>query len=56
MGHNKWFVACLLCLIASAIPGGMGLMWGVVICGLCAGGCFIKWMYEEEKYQNRVDK
>lgn len=56
MGHNKWFVACLLCLVASAIPGGMGLMWGVVICVLCAGGCFIKWMYEEEKYQNRVDK
>ena len=56
MGHNKWFVACLICIVASAISGGMEIMSGVVLCIVCAGGCFIKWMYEEEKYQNRVDK
>ena len=56
MKHNKWFVACLICLVATAIPGGMNIMWGVLACVGCAGGCFLKWMYEEDKYQKRVDK
>ena len=51
MGHNKWMIACLGCLVTCAIPGGMGIMLGVGLCVICAGGCFAKWLYEEDKYQ-----
>ena len=51
MGHNKWMIGCLGCLVACAIPGGMGIMLGVGLCVICAGGCFAKWLYEEDKYQ-----
>lgn len=51
MKHNKWFVRCLGCLVACAIPGGLGMMVGVLVCVICAGGCFAKWLYEEDKYQ-----
>ena len=51
MGHNKWMVACLGCLVASAIPGGLGMMLGVLACVVCAGGCFAKWLVEEDKVQ-----
>lgn len=51
MGHNKWMVACLGFLVISAIPGGMGMMLGVLVCIACAGGCFSKWLAEEGKYQ-----
>ena len=51
MGHNKWAVASLGCLVISAIPGGLGMMLGVLICVACAGGCFAKWLVEEDKYQ-----
>ena len=51
MSHNKWFVGCLGCLMISAIPGGWGSMSGVLICIVCAGVCFAKWMVEEDKYQ-----
>ena len=51
MGHNKWAVASLGCLVASAIPGGLGMMLGVLACVACAGGCFAKWLVEEDKYQ-----
>ena len=51
MGHNKWMIGCLGCLVACAIPGGMGMMLGVGLCVICAGGCFAKWLYEEDKYQ-----
>ena len=68
MGHNKWFVGCLECLMACAIPGGFRIMLGVLVCVICASGCFAKWLVEEDKYQraehekylenlkNRVDK
>lgn len=51
MGHNKWMVACLGCLMVCAIPGGLGMMLGVLACVACAGGCFAKWLVEEDKYQ-----
>lgn len=51
MGHNKWMIACLGCLVACAIPGGLGIMLGVLGCVVCAGGCFLKWVIEEDKYQ-----
>lgn len=51
MGHNKWFVGCLGFLTACAIPGGLGMMLGVLTCVACAGGCFAKWLVEEDKYQ-----
>jgi hypothetical protein len=51
MGHNKWFVGCLGCLVACAIPGGLGMVLGVLVCVACAGGCFWKWLNEEDKYQ-----
>ena len=51
MGHNKWMIACLGCLVACAAPGGLGVMWGVLACVACAGGCFAKWLFEEDKYE-----
>lgn len=51
MKHNKWMVACLGCLVACAIPGGLGIMWAMLILIACAGGCFAKWLIEEGKYQ-----
>ena len=56
MGHNKWMIACLGCLVLCAIPGGMGIMLGVGLCVICAGGCFAKWLYEEDKYQREEYK
>ena len=53
MKHNKWLVGSLGCLIACAILGGMGAMLGVLACVVCAGGCFIKWAIEEDKYQQK---
>ena len=52
MNHNKWILWCFVCLMISAIPGGMGVMPGVLSCVACAGGCFVKWLMEEEKFQN----
>lgn len=37
--------------MASAVPGGLGMMLGVLACVACAGGCFAKWLVEEDKYQ-----
>ena len=54
MGHNKWMVACLGCLVACAIPGGLGMMLGVLACIACASGCFAKWAVEEDKYQRAM--
>ena len=54
MRHNKWAVASLGCLVACAIPGGLGMMLGVLACVACAGGCFAKWLVEEDKYQRTV--
>lgn len=51
MKHNKWFAGCLGCLMACAIPGGLGITLGVLACIACAGGCFAKWLVEEDKYQ-----
>ena len=51
MKHNKWLVGCLVCLVACAIPGGLGMMLGVSACAACAGGCFAKRLVEEDKYQ-----
>lgn len=51
MKHNKWFAACLGCLMISTVPGGLGIMLGVLACVACAGVCFIKWLVEEDKYQ-----
>ena len=51
MKHNKWFVGCLGCLVACAIPGGLGIMTGVLVCIACACGCFAKWLFEEDRYQ-----
>lgn len=51
MKHNKWFAACLGCLMACAIPGPLEIMWAVLVCVVCAGACFLKWVVEEEKYQ-----
>ena len=56
MRHNKWAVASLGCLVASAIPGGLGMMLGVLACVACAGVCFAKWLVEEDKYQRAVYK
>lgn len=68
MKHNKWFIFSLGFLVICAIPGGLGMMMSVFICIICAGGCFLKWLIEEDKYQqkehekyleslkNRVDK
>ena len=56
MVHNKWAVASLGCLVVSAIPGGLGMMLGVLACVACAGGCFAKWLVEEDKYQRAVYK
>ena len=49
MKHNKWFAGCLGCLVACAIPGSLGMMLGVSACIACAGGCFVKWIVEEDK-------
>ncbi len=54
MGHNKWAVASLGCVMACVIPGGLGMMFGVLACVACAGGCFAKWLVEEDKYQRAV--
>ena len=51
MGHNKWFVGSLGALVLCAIPGGLEIMWGVLVCVGVAGLCFAKWLKEEEKYQ-----
>lgn len=51
MKHNKWFAGCLGSLVVSAIPGGLGMMLGVLVCVACASGCFAKWLAEEDKYQ-----
>ena len=51
MKHNKWMVACLVCLVISAVPGGMGATLGVLACIGCAGICFVKWLREEDKFQ-----
>ena len=51
MAHNKWFAGGLGCLVTCAIPGGLGMMFGVFACVVCAGGCFVKWLIEEDKYQ-----
>lgn len=51
MKHNKWFAACIGCLMVSAVPGGLGMMLGVLACVACAGSCFAKWLVEEDKYQ-----
>ena len=51
MKHNKWMVACFGFLAACAIPGGLGIILGVLVCVACAGGCFAKWLVEEDKYQ-----
>ena len=56
MKHNKWLVACLGCLVACAIPGGLRIMLGVLACVACAGGCFAKWLVEENKYQREEQK
>lgn len=51
MRHNKWMLGSIGCLVACAIPGGMGAMWGVLACVACAGGCFAKWIWEEDKFE-----
>ena len=51
MKHNKWFAACIGCLMVSAVLGGLGMMFGVLACVACAGACFAKWLFEEDKYQ-----
>ena len=51
MKHNKWFAACIGCLMVSAVPGSLGMMLGVLACVACAGACFAKWLFEEDKYQ-----
>ena len=51
MGHNKWMLGGFGCLVACAVPGGMGAMWGVLVCVACAGGCFAKWLFEEDKFE-----
>lgn len=56
MKHNKWMVGCLGCLVACAVPGGMGMTLGVLVCIACAGGCFRKWIIEENKYQQTEHK
>ena len=56
MGQNKWLICSFLSLVLCAIPGGMGMMLGVCLCVICAGGCFLKWAYEENKYQREEYK
>ena len=56
MKHNKWLVGCLGCLVACAIPGGLGMMLGVSACVACASVCFAKWLIEEDKYQRKKKK
>lgn len=51
MKHNKWFAFSLGFLVICAIPGGLGMMIGVLACIICAGGCFTKWLVEEDRYQ-----
>lgn len=51
MKHNKWFAGCLGCLMACAVPGGLEMMFVVLALVICAGGCFAKWLVEEDKYQ-----
>ena len=53
MKHNKWLVSSLGFLVISAIPGGLGMVLGVLACVTCAGGCFIKWAVEEEREQQK---
>ena len=51
MKHNKWMLGCFGCLMACAIPGGLGMMLGVLALIACAAGCFAKWAVEEDKFQ-----
>ena len=51
MKHNKWMLGCFGCLMACAIPGGLGMMLAVLALIACAGGCFAKWAVEEDKCQ-----
>ena len=50
MGHNKWMIACLGCLVVSAIPGGLGIMLGVLACVACAGGCFAGGVFNQQQH------
>lgn len=54
MKHNKWAVISLGCLVACAIPGGLGMMLGVLVQVALAGVCFAKWVIEEDKYQRAM--
>ena len=54
MKHNKWAVISLGCLVACAIPGGLGMMLGVLVQVALAGVCFAKWIIEEDKYQRAM--
>jgi hypothetical protein len=56
MGHNKWMLGCFGCLVACAIPGGLGIMWAVLALIVCAGGFFWKWLVEEDKYQRAEEE
>ena len=51
MKHNKWMLGCFGCLMACAIPGGLGMMLAVLALIACAAGCFAKWLVEEDKFQ-----
>ena len=54
MKHNKWAGISLGCLVACAIPGGLGMMLGVLVQVALAGVCFAKWIIEEDKYQRAM--
>lgn len=56
MKHNKWFAFSLGFLAICTIPGGLEMMIGVLACVICAGGCFAKWLVEEDKYQRKEHK
>lgn len=51
MKHNKWMAVYLGCLVACAILNSLGMKLGVLACVVGAGGCFIKWLVEVDKYQ-----
>jgi hypothetical protein len=52
MSRNKWFAEGLGCLMIGVISGALEKMSGVLICIVCAGVCFAKWIVEEDDMKN----
>ena len=53
MKHNRWIVACVGCLVACVVFGDREILWATFASIACAGGCFWKWLVEDDKHLRR---